>query len=179
MTRATLLLVTGLPGSGKSTIAGAASKDLAAAIIDHDSVMAGLRAFPVVWDAMRELDHLAFRSVGWTVMWNLALAELRNGRSVILDGVARKEEVARTRELGREGGCRSLVALCSISDAEIHRDRIVGRVRGIPNWPELSWEDVERSRSFWEPPNDVDINLDTSKPIKENIVDLRRALQDF
>jgi hypothetical protein len=85
-------------------------------------------------------------------MWNLAIAQLRKSRSVILDGVARAPEVQRSRYVAGEAKCRSFVALCSIADAGVHRERVIGRTRNIPNWPELTWEEVERSRSAWEPP---------------------------
>lgn len=178
MTNPTLLLITGLPGSGKTSIAEGIAKDLQAAVIGHDWVMAGLRVFPTVWNTMSELEHLAFRSVGWSVMWNIAIAQVREGRSVVLDGVARAPEVQRTRDVADEAECRSFVALCSIADARAHRERVIGRDRNIPNWPELTWEDVERSRSGWEPPTDIDLILNALDPVKDNLAKLRRALYE-
>lgn len=176
MTNPTLLLVTGLPGSGKTSLAEGIAKDLDAAVLGHDWVMAALRVFPTVWNAMGELEHLTFRSVGWSVMWNLALAQLHEGRSVILDGVARAPEVQRTRDVANEAECSSFVALCSITDARIHRERVIDRARNIPSWPELTWEEVERSRSDWAPPADVDLVLNTLDPADANLVELRLAL---
>lgn len=173
MTTPTLVLVTGLPGSGKTSLARRIAAELAAAVVGHDVVMAGLRAYPSVWAAMRQLDQLDFRSVGWTVMGNLALAELREHRSVILDGVARPPEIERCRQIAQQAGCPSLVVLCSPPEQQEHRARIVGRTRDIPNWPELTWEDVVRTQSTWEVPRDVDLLIDSSRSIEESVHSVR------
>jgi len=55
---------------------------------------------------------------------------------------------------------------------------MIGRTRNIPNWPELTWEDVGRSRSGWEPPGDVDLILNSLDPVNVNLVELRRALYE-
>ncbi len=177
VTLTTLLLVTGLPGCGKTTIAESVAADLNASVIGHDWVMAGLRVHPTVWNEIEELDRVAHRSVGWTIMWNLGLAQLRMGRSIILDGVARAPEISRTRAIAQEVGARSLVALCSAPTVDIHRERIVGRVRNIPEWPELIWEDVENSRHTWEAPNDVDLVLDPDQPLATSSASLRSLLE--
>ena len=147
----TLLLVTGLPGSGKTRLAEAVANELNAAVVGHDWVMAALRAQPDVWTTMQTFDRLAFRTVGWSIMWNVATSQLRAGRSVVLDGVARQPEVSRTLEVAIESDARSIVVVCTIEDEQLHEQRLLGRVREIPGWPELVWEDVLRSRAGWQP----------------------------
>jgi hypothetical protein len=138
--------------------------------------MAGLRAFPLVWERMRAQGPLEFRSVGWSIMWNLARAQLREERSVVLDGVARATEVQATREVASESKARSLVALTEIADVHVHRSRIEGRRRDIPHWPELKWEFVEQSRRSFEPPPDVDVVLDAAAPFDTNAATLLALL---
>ncbi len=176
MPRPTLLIVTGLPGSGKSCVAGAVATDLNASVLGHDWVMAALRAQLEVWNAMKALDQPAFRNVGWSVMLNIARAQLRASRSVILDGVARTPQIHAAREVGDESDARTVVALCVIDDAELHRQRIAGRERRIPGWPELSWDDVQRSRADWQPPEDVDVVLDSSHSLEANFAASRSVL---
>ena len=101
-----LILVTGLPGTGKTSLAQMIAADLSAAVIGHDWVMTGLRSHPSVWGAMEHLDHREFRSVGWSIMWNIALAQLREGRFIILDGVARSPEIAQGQRVAREADAR-------------------------------------------------------------------------
>ena len=128
-----------------------------------------------MWDAMGQLDHHEFRTVGWTVMWNIASQELSRGRSIVLDGVARDPEVAGTRAVAAQQGVGSVVVLCHLEDMDVHRARILGRARGIPNWPELTWEDVERTRRNWTSPVDVDVAVDTSDPADRGADQVREA----
>jgi predicted kinase len=173
--RPTLLLITGLPGSGKSSLATVAAGELGCAVLGHDWTMAGLRAFPEVWTSLEELDAVTFRSVGWSIMWNLARAQLREGRSIVLDGVARAPEVHGSREVAQESGARFLLAVTEIGD-EVHRARIEGRRRDIPHWDELEWEPVRHSRAGWEPLPGADVVLDACAPIDTNAAALRALL---
>lgn len=66
--------------------------------------------------------------------------------------------------------------MTTCADAAMHRSRVEGRVRGIPGWYELEWDHVERSRSGWEPPDDVDLVLEAGDPIERNAGSLRGAL---
>jgi hypothetical protein len=72
---------------------------------------------------------------------------------VVLDGVARAKECGRVSgEEGAELG----------PDREIHRSRIENRDRAIPGWYELTWDDVQRSREGWSPPDQVDLSLEST-----------------
>ena len=176
MQQPTLLLVTGLPGAGKTRLADALADDLHAAVVGHDWVMAALRAETEVWTAMKTLDWVKFRTVGWSIMWNVAAAQLRSGRSVILDGVARQPEVAKSSELASEYDALFFSVLCTIDDPELHRRRIAERVRRIPGWPELTWEDVQRSRDGWQPPGKVDLVLSAHESFDANLATMRSAI---
>ncbi len=174
--RATLLLVTGPPGTGKSTLAEAAARTLGAPVLAWDWVMAGLTGFDGVQEALRAMDRAAHRSVGWSIMWNVAVAQLRQGRSVVLDGCARVPEVGGTRRTAGEADARCVVAVTSCRDAGVHRSRVEGRVRGIPGWHELDWDHVSRFVAGWEPPVG-DLCLDAVDPLGDNIRALDAALR--
>jgi predicted kinase len=173
----TLLLITGVPGSGKSSLARVAADELGCAVLGHDWTMAGLRAFPPIWEQMEALGGTALRSVGWSILWNLSRAQLREDRSVVLDGVARAPEARTAREVALESGARCLVVVNVIDDVNVHRSRVEARRRDIPHWPELSWESVERSRTNFEPPDDVDLVLNAGAPFDANEAALRALLR--
>lgn len=156
----TLVLVTGLPGTGKSTVAAAVAAELRCAVIGHDWVMSGLRAYPELQEALGRIT-LGHRVVGWSILTALARAELRAGRGVVLDGVARAPEVRRCRDCAASESARSVVVVTSCSDPAVHRARIEGRRRDIPEWYELEWQQVEASAANWEQPDDVDLAMDT------------------
>jgi hypothetical protein len=171
-----LVLVTGLQGTGKSTMADVAAAELGAAVLGHDWAMSGLRPFLEVQEALDAMGRRGHRDVGWSILWALARSQLRHGRPVVLDGVARAPEVAATRALAQEEGVPSLVVLTECSVAEIQRDRIEGRERGIPGWYELEWDHVARARSEWDGLDDVDVVLDAVAPLSGNTAALRKVL---
>jgi predicted kinase len=116
------------------------------------------------------------RGVGWSILWALARSQLRRGQPVVLDGVARAPEVAGTRALAREERAASFVVLTECADPELHQSRVEGRQRGIPGWYELDWEHVARARQEWEPPDDVDLVLEATASVAQNVASLRSAL---
>jgi hypothetical protein len=171
-----LVLVTGLPGTGKSTMADVAAAELGAPVLGHDWAMSGLRPYPEIQEALDAMGLRGHRGVGWSILWALARSQLRRGLPVVLDGVARAPEVAGTRALSREEGVPSFVVLTECSDAELHRSRIEGRQRRIPAWYELDWDHVARARGEWEALDDIDVVLRAKATIAQNAASLRSAL---
>ena len=174
-----LVLVTGLPGTGKSTMADVAATELGAAVLGHDWAMSGLRPYPELQEALDAMGRRGHRGVGWSILWALGRSQLRRGLPVVLDGVARAPEVGGTRAMAEEEGVPSLVVLTECSVAEVHRDRIEGRERGIPGWYELEWDHVARARSEWEPLDDVDLALDAVAPLGDNVARLQEAVVEW
>ena len=171
-----VVLITGAPGTGKSTLADAAANELSAAVLAWDWVMASLTPFEEVQAAFRQMDRERYRSLGWAVLWNLAIAQLRAGRSAVLDGVARDVEVRRFRELAADVGVASWVVWAHCSDVGVHRSRVEGRIRGIPGWHELEWAHVELARTTLVEPADVDLRVDAVASLVENQQRLRAVL---
>jgi hypothetical protein len=174
-----LVLVTGLPGTGKSTMADVAAAAFGAPVLGHDWAMSGLRPYPELQDALDAMGLRGHRGVGWSILCALARSQLRQGRPVVLDGVARSAEVAGCRALAHEERAPSFVVMTQCSDPELHRSRIEGRQRGIPGWYELDWPHVMRARSDWEPPDDVDVVLEAVTTVAQNAASLRNALSEW
>jgi predicted kinase len=163
-----LVLVTGLPGTGKSTIADRAGAHLGAAVLAHDWAMSGLRPYPELQRALDAIDY-GHRRVGWSILGALARSEVRRRRDVVLDGVARAPEVASCRRLAAEEGARFILVVAECPDATVHRSRVEGRRRAIPDWYELDWDHVQHARDTWAPIADADLVLDARNPVSENL----------
>jgi hypothetical protein len=160
-----LVVVTGLQGSGKSTVAGIVAHALGAPVISHDWAMSGLRPFPEVQATLDAMGPGGHGQVGWSVLRSLAQSQLEHGCSVVLDGVARAPQLESLRQLAEEAGARLFVIMAECSDGELHRTRIEGRERDIPGWYELDWSHVEQSRQSWDRNMDVDLRVDSAKPL--------------
>ncbi|HEY2214310.1 MAG TPA: AAA family ATPase, partial [Acidimicrobiales bacterium] len=137
-----LVLVTGLPGTGKSSVADVTAAQLAAAVLAHDWAMSALRPYPELQRLFDNMDPSGHRIVGWSILTSLAQSQLRAGRSVVLDGVARPPEIARCRELAHGEAAAFVLIATHCSDVGLHQSRLEGRQRHIPNWYELSWDQV-------------------------------------
>jgi hypothetical protein len=168
-----LVLVTGAPGTGKSTVAHEIAGLLGVAVLAHDWAMSGLRPYAEIQGVLDRMP-LGHREVGWSILGALARSELRSGRSVVLDGVARAPEIERCRAVAADEGSRLVVVSTRCSDRALHRSRVDARQRHIPGWYELDWASVARSIQSWEEPAEVDLGLDTAQPWVDNAVLVQR-----
>lgn len=167
--RPLLVIVTGLQGTGKSTVAEAAVDHLRAVALSHDWAMSGLRPHAEVQAALNGMDPPGHGVVGWSLLSALARSQLRTGKSVVLDGMARAPQMDLLRRLAEEEGAGFVAIMTECSDPDLHRSRVENRDRGIPDWYELEWSQVERSRQSWVPELSVDLRLDTAVPLRDNL----------
>ena len=130
--RRLLVLVTGRRGTGKSTIVDAAASYLGAAVLSHNWAMSGLKPFPSVQNTLDSMDPPGHRRVGWSVPRALAREQLRRGSSVVLDSIARAEEIGDCRRLAGEERGRFVLVVTDCRDRGLHRSRVEGRQRSIP-----------------------------------------------
>jgi hypothetical protein len=161
-----LILVTGLPGTGKSSVASVIATEIGAPVLAHDWAMSGLRPYPEIQAALGEIE-LGHRVVGWSILTALARSQLRLGYSAILDGVARAPQVAQCAAVAASESARLVVVSTRCSDRQLHQSRVEGREREIPNWYELTWDRVEPALDTWAEPEQADLRLDSTDPWDE------------
>ncbi len=162
-----LIVMTGLPGTGKSSIAEAVGRALGTPVFAKDWLEAALRRTGLAQVA--ETAHL-LSSAGYELLSTLAERQLRLGQSAILDSVASTESIRTIwRTLATRYGAGWYVVECACSDEALHRERLLSRERGIPDWPELDWSDVERVQGFYAPWQEERLILDASCPMTTNI----------
>jgi predicted kinase len=171
-----MVLVGGPTGSGKSTMAEAIAADLGATVASFDWLMSGLRAFPEVWAAI-EYPVEQQRAIGWSLLGRVAEQQLRCDGSVVLDLVAREQPRNEWEQLAARLGAKFYVVECICSDPAVLRERIEGRTRSIPDWYELSWENVERSRAGYIPLADPKLVIDAIEPFADNLDRVRVYLR--
>jgi predicted kinase len=122
--------------------------------------MSGLRPYPRIQSALDEMMPSGHGVVGWSILTALAQSQLRAGGSVVLDGVARATEIERCREIALAEKATFVLIGTRCSDRELHRSRVEGRQRSIPNWDELPWDSVQQTLASWIDPDGADLILD-------------------
>ena len=157
-------------------MADATAQRLGTAVLAHDWAMSGLRPFSELQVVLDDMGLRGHRTVGWSILNALARLQLRSGRSAVLDGVAHAPEIESCRSTAREEGAGFVVVATYCSDLELHRSRVEGRQRLIPNWYELDWSHVQRSIENWEQPEHLDLTLDAASNWDGNVALLDELL---
>jgi predicted kinase len=163
--------MTGLPGSGKSTIAEALGRQLSIPVFTKDWLEASLRVAGLYENpACRERLGWA----GYELLYTLAARQLALGQSVILDSAASFETIReRWRTLANEYEATWHVIECTCSDETLHAQRLNNRQRDIPGWHEFGYEEVIRVRRHYQGSTEPRLTLDSVHSLDDNI---RRAL---
>ncbi len=161
-----LIIFTGLPGVGKSSIAEAVARELSVPVFAKDWLEATL--------IRCQLQPIAngppFGSAGYQLLTTLAERQLQVGQSVILDSVASTLSIrAEWRTVAQTYQAEWRVIECVCSDEAVQRDRMNVRQRHIRDWHELNWSEVERVKAYYAPWNEERLILDAIKPLEDNI----------
>ncbi len=161
-----LIVFTGLPGTGKSTIAEAVARELRIPVFAKDWLEATLRRSEL--RASDDKKNLGY--VGYELLTMLAERQLMLQQSVILDGVASMENIrAQWRALAEKYHAQWCVIECVWSDENAHRVHLANRQRNIPGWHELEWGEVERVKAYYMQWNEERLILDAAYPLETNV----------
>ena len=150
-----LILLSGLPGSGKSVLAENISRALSIPIFSVDPIEAAM------WRAGIEKTRTG--PAADEVAQALADEHLRLRLAVVVDAVNPFEtRRAAWRNLAAKYRVSLKIIECVCSDETIHRQRIEGRVRSVAGTHELSWSRLLQRRAEYDAWTDPRLVLDTS-----------------
>jgi predicted kinase len=163
MTAQTLIVLSGLPGSGKSMLAEGVSRALSMPLFSIDPIEAAM------WRGGLKKDQTGIAA--YEVAIALADEQLRLGHSVIVDAVNPIEAPrAAWRSLAAKYRAGLKIIECICADETIHRARIEARRRNIPGMPEITWARVLERRAEYEPWTDARLTLDTSIETPDKLI---------
>ena len=162
-----LIVFSGLPSTGKSTLAEAVAKVLGIPVFAKDWLEATLiRSELIASDQNKPLG-----SAGYQLLTTLAERQFMLGQSVILDSVASTQSIRDTwRQLAEQYSADYRVIECICSDESLHRLRLNERQRNIPGWHELEWSEVERVKQYYVPWEEERLVLDMIHSFTENFL---------
>lgn len=158
-----LIVLSGLPATGKSAIADGLGRAIGAPVLSVDPIEDALLRSGIAPDQPTGL-------AAYVVAAALAEDILTRGQAVVIDAV---NGVAEAKGWWRDLAGRSGVSLVVIeticSDPELHRRLLMSRNRGLTAFPEPSWEVVVRRRAEWVDWTIERLVLDAVDPLADNV----------
>lgn len=169
MNTAILYIFSGLPGSGKSSLAQDLSSQFNCAYIRIDTIE----------QAIRDLCNFKVEGEGYRLAYRIASDNLKGGISVIADS-CNPIELTRTewQEVAINAGTKFINIEVICSDKAEHRKRVENRSPTIPGLKLPTWEEIEqREYHTWKSDR---IMLDTAgKTQSESLQELILSIEEL
>jgi predicted kinase len=155
----TLVIFSGLPGTGKSTLANRLARELRWPLLRIDDVVGDVpeNAGMDFWDSQV------------AILLGLAEAQLELGINVIVDSVFMNTDRHHAQAIARKHQSNFRPIYTFLSDDQIWEERLTRRFNELNNPAVSTWEQVQHQRNHfrtWEP--DTALFIDALTPPEQN-----------
>ncbi len=159
MKQPTLVIFSGLPGMGKSTLADKLARKLRWPLLRIDDVIG----------EVPEDAGIAFWDSKVAVLLDLVNTQLELGLDVIVDSVFMNMDRQHAQELARKYEARFLPIYVFVSDDKVWEERVTKRYNEMNNKDVATWERVLHQREHfakWEA--DTALFIDSVEAVEQN-----------
>jgi len=155
-----LVIVCGLPGTGKTTLAREVAKNIPAVHISSDAIRMMLLSKRTYSEKEKEGVY--------EVMFNKAEELLTAGRSVVLDATFYKKSLReKARAIAEKTKSKFFLVECTTPEGLL-RERMVARKKSESE-SEADFEVYKKIKKIFEPIKDKHLIVDTSQPIGRQV----------
>lgn len=157
-----LIIVSGLPGTGKSAIADRLGQAIGAPVLSVDPIESAM---------VRAGIESTFETglAAYLIAETLADHHLSAGLDVVIDAVMSVDDARDWwRALALKHTVLLKVIVCLVSDERVHRQRLAARRRDLA-FAETTWDAVAARAAEWTEWPEPHLKLDGMDPIDENL----------
>jgi predicted kinase len=156
-----LIVIGGLPGTGKTSLARGLARALDAVHLRIDTIEQALRG--------AKMGSAALGAAGYVVGYGVAADNLALGRTVIADAVNPRASIrAAWRDVARRAAVAAVEVEVICSDVAEHRRRVASRSADIPGLKLPTWDEIQRRA--YEPWTGAHLVIDTAQRTAERSV---------
>jgi predicted kinase len=163
MNRQTLVIFSGLPGVGKSTLAEKLARQQRWPLLKIDDVIGQVPENPGIefWDS--KVD----------VLLDVLNTQLELGLDVVVDSVFMNMDRQHAQELARKHQVRFLPIYVFLSDEKVWQERVTKRFNELNDQDVATWERIQHQREHfakWE--SDTALFIDSTNSVEQNFASI-------